>query len=171
MHPNAVYLNGSGEELAEADGTGTWWVDHPIMGPEGYYNWTALISDYSFGGQYTEGYMLEDGVTMMLRSFVESDEIRGFPVDPEAVAKESYGNSRAPGFETDAITHIVTRWEPANIDPEAGPIDYTSTPTSAVVFECRTEPTASDGLARACPTTGNYLLPLRNQGEKNEKNN
>jgi hypothetical protein len=159
MHPNAVYLNGSGEELAEADGTGTWWVDHPIMGPEGYYNWTALISDYSFGGQYTEGYMLEDGVTMFLRSFVEGDEIRGFPVDPEAVAEESYGNSRAPGFETDAITHIVTRWEPANIDPEAGPIDYTSTATSAVVFECRVEPSAFDGLARACPTKGNHLLP------------
>jgi hypothetical protein len=158
MHPNAVYLNGSGEELAEADGTGTWWVKHPIMGPEGYYNWTAMISDYSFGGQYTEGYMLEDGVTMMLRSFVESDEIRGFPVDPEAVAKESYGNSRAPGFETDAITHIVTRWEPANIDPEAGPIDYTSTATSAVVFECRAKPSAFNGLARACPTKGSYLL-------------
>jgi hypothetical protein len=68
MHPNAVYLNGSGEELAEADGTGTWWVKHPILGPEGYYNWVAMTSDYSFGGQYTEGYLLEDGVTMMLRA-------------------------------------------------------------------------------------------------------
>jgi hypothetical protein len=157
MHPNAVYLNGSGKELAEADGTGTWWVKHPIMGPKGYYNWTAMISDYSFGGQYTEGYLLEDGMTMMLRAFVESDKIRGFPVDPEAVAEEVYGNSRTPGFEKDAITHLVTRWEPANIDPEAGPIDYTSTAMDTVVFECRPESSAFDGLARTCPTKGKYL--------------
>ena len=28
FHPDAVYLNGSGEELMEADGTGEWWVKH-----------------------------------------------------------------------------------------------------------------------------------------------
>jgi len=149
MHPNAVYLNGSGEELAEADGSGSWWVKHPIMGPEGYYNWTAMISDYSFGGQYIEGYLLEDGVTLMLRAFFE-DRIKGFPVDNEAIAEEIYGNSRTPGFDASPITHLITRWEPANVDPEAGPIDYTSTAMDTVVFECRPEPSPLDGRARTC---------------------
>jgi hypothetical protein len=158
MHPNAVYLNGSGDELTEADGTGTWWVKHPIVGPEGYYNWTAMISDYSFGGQYTEGFWLEDGVTMMLRAFVDGDELLGFPVDPEAVAKEVYGNSRTPGFETDDVTQNVTRWAPANVDPEAGPIDYTSTAIDTAVMECHAEPSPFNGMARACRTKGSYLL-------------
>jgi len=150
MHPNAVYLNGSGEELAEADGTGSWWVKHPIMGPEGYYNWPALVADYSSGGQYTEGYLLDDGVTMMLRSYFE-DNVKGFRVDNEAIAEEFYGNSRTPGFEPDAITHVVVRYEPANVDPEAGPIDYASTALETVVFECRVDPSSFAGLARACP--------------------
>ncbi|NDJ77950.1 MAG: hypothetical protein GYB65_17000, partial [Chloroflexi bacterium] len=101
-----------------------------------------------------EGYLLEDGVTMMLRSFFE-DNIRGFPVDNEAIADEFYGNSRTPDFETDRITHIIVRYEPANVDPEAGPIDYTSTAQDTIVFECRVEPSALDGLARACPTLDN----------------
>jgi len=150
MHPNAVYLNGSGEELTEADGSGSWWVKHPIMGPEGYYNWTAMISDYSFGGQYTEGYLLDDGVTLMLRASFE-DRIKGFPVDNEAIAEEVYGNSRTPGYDTNPLTHLITRWEPANVDPEAGPIDYTSTAMDTVVFECRVEPSPLDGRARSCP--------------------
>jgi YD repeat-containing protein len=154
MHPNGVYLNGSGEELTEADGTGSWWVKHPIMGPEGYYNWTALTSDYSFGGQYTEGALSEDGVTLELRSFFE-DEILGFPIDNDAVAEEFYGNTRTPGFDTDTITHEVARYEPANLDPETGPVDYTSTLQSTVIMECRVEPSPLDGLARACPTLEN----------------
>ena len=37
FHPNAVYLNGSGVELMEADGTGEWWVKHSwILGGDGY---------------------------------------------------------------------------------------------------------------------------------------
>ena len=36
-HPNAVYLNGSGQELETSDGTGEWWVKHSwILGGEGY---------------------------------------------------------------------------------------------------------------------------------------
>ena len=27
-HPNAVYLNGTGQELDGSDGTGSWWVKH-----------------------------------------------------------------------------------------------------------------------------------------------
>lgn len=150
MHPNAVYLNGSGEELTESDGTGSWWVKHPIVGPEGYYNWPMLIEDYSNGGQYTEGEVLEDGVTLAMRSFFE-DSIRGFPVDNNAITNEFYGNTRTPGFSTDPVTHISVRYEPANVDPDAGIVDYTSTLMETVVFECREEASALDGLVRDCP--------------------
>lgn len=155
MHPNAVYLNGSGEELTESDGTGSWWVKHPIVGPGGYYNWPMLIEDYGNGGHYTEGEVLDDGVTLAMRSFFE-DNIRGFPVDDNAIANKFYGTTRSPGVSTDLITHIIERYEPANVDPEAGAIDYTSTLVETVVFECREEASALDGLVRDCPEL-NYL--------------
>ncbi|MEO1668412.1 MAG: haloalkane dehalogenase [Chloroflexota bacterium] len=154
MHPNGVYLNGSGEELTEADGTGSWWIKHPILQEGGYNNWVLLTSDYSFGGQNIEGTLLEDGVTMTMRSFFE-DEITGFPVDNDAIADEFYGNTRTLNFEGDAITHEVGRYEPANIDPDAGPIDYTSTLKSTGIFECVVEPSLLDDLARECPTREN----------------
>lgn len=41
-HPNAVYLNGSGQELLESDGTGSWWVKHAwVLDGEGYGNCEA----------------------------------------------------------------------------------------------------------------------------------
>ncbi|MEO1290510.1 MAG: haloalkane dehalogenase, partial [Chloroflexota bacterium] len=46
FHPNAVYLNGSGEELMEADGTGEWWIKHAwTLGGEGYMNCEAVSQE------------------------------------------------------------------------------------------------------------------------------
>ena len=124
MHPNAVYLNGSGEELTESDGTGSWWIKHAII-RSSYYNWPLLTTDYSFGGQFTYGTVLDDSVTLMMRAFPEGDTYAGFPVNPDSLTLEIYGNTRHPGFETDSVTHVVTRYEPANVNAELGPIDYT----------------------------------------------
>ena len=40
-HPNAVYLDGSGSEALESNGTGAWWVKHSwVVDGEGYTNCT-----------------------------------------------------------------------------------------------------------------------------------
>lgn len=152
-HPNAVYLNGSGEELNEADGTGAWWVKHSwVLDGEGYNNWQLNATDYSRGGQYVEGTLLDDGITMQMRTIIEGDTLGGVPVDPEEIADEFYGNKRTPIVDTDPATYEVTRFEPANLDPEAGPIDFTSTEKGTITLTCQEEVSAFDGLARSCPT-------------------
>lgn len=152
-HPNAVYLNGSGEELAEADGTGDWWVKHSwVLNGEGYNNWQLGATDYSRGGQYVEGMLLEDGITMQMRTFFEEgDTLAGMPVDLEVLGDEFYGNIRTPNLLTNPATYEVTRFEPANLDADAGPIDFTSTEVGTLVLTCMVEPSPLDGLARNCP--------------------
>ena len=152
-HPNAVYLNGSGEELTEADGTGAWWVKHSwVLNGEGYNNWQLGATDYSRGGQYVEGTLLEDGITMQMRTFIEGDTLGGVPIDPEEIADEFYGNIRTPIVDTDPATYEITRFEPANLDADAGPIDFTSTEMGTITLVCQEEISAFDGLARSCPT-------------------
>lgn len=78
-HPNAVFLNGSGQELDEAEGTGAWWVKHSwVLGGEGYNNWQLSATDYSTGGQLVLGTLLDNGLTMEMRTIIEGDT-RGHP--------------------------------------------------------------------------------------------
>lgn len=94
-HPDAVYLNGSGQELLEDDGTGSWWVKHSwIVGGEGYKN-AELKPQESYKELYVEGKMLEDGKTMKIG-------------DPE----EKWGyNLRVPVIEGNSVNYRVTRYE------------------------------------------------------------
>ena len=67
FHPNAVYLNGSGAELDSADGNGAWWVKHSwVLGGEGYQNWELKPKKNYGNGNYVEGILLEDGLTMKI---------------------------------------------------------------------------------------------------------
>ena len=67
FHPNAVYLNGSGAELDSADGNGAWWVKHSwVLEGEGYQNWELKPKKNYGDGDYVEGILLEDGLTMKI---------------------------------------------------------------------------------------------------------
>lgn len=67
FHPNAVYLNGSGAELNNSDGSGAWWVKHSwVLGGEGYQNWEMKPEKDYGDGYYVEGILLEDGFTMKI---------------------------------------------------------------------------------------------------------
>jgi len=148
FHPNAVYLNGSGQELSESDGTGSWWVKHSwVIDGEGYYNWELTATDYERGGSYAQGTLLDDGLTMKMQASREGA--------PEAIAQEFYGNLRIPILDTNPVTYEIVRYGPANIDPEAGPVDYTSTPQFTVVMTCIEEVSAFDNQVRACPVANN----------------
>ncbi len=138
FHPNAVYLNGSGQELMEADGTGEWWVKHPVLADEGYVNVEVEAEEYV--GVYVEGELLEDG----------SIKIGG--TDPQTGA---YGfNVREVNTDQDPPTYTVTRYRPANLDPAVGEIDLTPVPDPDGTFtmQCTTGVGALDGSVRGCPT-------------------
>ncbi|NDJ54797.1 MAG: hypothetical protein GYB68_17140 [Chloroflexi bacterium] len=153
FHPNAVYLNGRGQELDEADGNGSWWVKHSwIIDGEGYNNWEAGAIDYSTGGYYVTGTMLDELTMQMTTVFTEEDLILlDFPAELADIEDEFYGNLRTPILDTDPVTYEVVRFEPANLNPEAGPVDLTSTEGFRLISECRTEASPFDGLARNCP--------------------
>ncbi len=94
-HPDAVYLNGSGQELTKDDGTGSWWVKHSwILGGEGYYN--AELKPQEFYEEfYVEGDVLPDGITMKIG-------------DP---AEEWGYNLRVPVLDGNSTKYVVTRYE------------------------------------------------------------
>ena len=145
FHPDAVYLNGSGEELMEADGTGEWWVKHAwILGGEGYDNCELRPQESYDDCFWVEGVLLDDGLTMEIGGIIDAD------------AGAWAGNHRTPVFHDDGtVTYKVTRLEPTNLDPNAGEVDLTLKEGFVIDFTCEEEVSAFDNRARACPTVQN----------------
>ena len=141
FHPNAVYLNGSGEELMESDGTGEWWVKHAwTLGGEGYENCELPPQENYDDCFWVEGVLLDDGLTMEIGGIIDADT--------DAWA----GNRRIPLFQDDGtVTYSVTRLEPANLDPHAGEIDLTLEESFVLEWTCEEEVSAFDNRARECP--------------------
>lgn len=152
FHPNSVYLNGSGKEYSEDVGGGAWWVKHSwVLDGEGYNNWQLGETDYSLGDQYVEGRLLEDGLTMAMSARLTDADLDRLGLAAEDVEGQFYGNIRIPVPDTDPVTYRVTRYEPANLDVSAGPLDPTSTPTFTLTLEFTTRPSPLDGLPRGRP--------------------
>ncbi|MEO0724891.1 MAG: hypothetical protein AAFZ63_10145 [Bacteroidota bacterium] len=127
FHPNAVYLNGSGRELMQGDGTGEWWVKRTWeLDGEGFLNWEAEpMQDYG-EGLWVEATMLEDGLTMKVGDLDNSHT--------------GEYNLRKPHLNNSPVTYTVTRYD-ANDQ-----LQYVNT-----FGGCITEKSAFDGLARSCP--------------------
>ncbi len=138
-HPNAVYLNGSGQELLEADGTGSWWVKHAwVLGGEGYGNCELTATEFD-NCIWVEGEIFEDDLSMKIAGTGEIER--------------NFFNVRTPILEDGSFSYRVRRFAPTNLDPEAGEIDLTPINSGFdVTFECQEEPSAYDGLVRSCPT-------------------
>lgn len=129
FHPNAVYLNASGQELSESDGTGAWWVKHSwVLGGEGYYNWELKpLEDYG-EGLWVEGNLLEDGLTMKIG-------------DPDG----AFGyNLRMPIFEGNSVTYRVSRFE-VKSEGQAAEEAF------VMNWELKIKKSVFDGLARCAP--------------------
>jgi hypothetical protein len=136
FHPNAVYLNGSGEELMEADDAGEWWVKHAwILGGEGYLNCELASLEAYNECMWVEGKLLDDGLTMKIGGIEQGS---GF-------------NLRKPLHNEDPIAYQVTRYRPANSDAEGDETDLTPTAHVVLTFECIEEVSAFDHQARSCP--------------------
>ena len=124
-HPNAVYLNGSGEERLEADGNGEWWVKHSwVVDGEGYDNCELFPPSETYEDCIpVEGIWLEDGRSM---------RVGALPDGPY--------NERRPLLDTEPVAYEV--------------VGYLS-PTEEVrrlTFDCVDEASMFDGQARPCPT-------------------
>lgn len=138
FHPDAVYLNGSGKELMAADGTGSWWVKHAwTLGGEGYVNCELRSQEAYNDCFYVEGVLLEDGLSMQVGAVEEG--------------MEGFFNIRTPLLDEDPIGYRVTRYEPANLDAEAGEVDLTPTAQWELIWRCEEEPSALDNQMRSCP--------------------
>jgi hypothetical protein len=133
-HPNAVYLNGSGEEFLEDVGGGSWWVKHSwIVDGEGYENWPLGQTAIDYGpGLYVEGILLDDGYSVKVGDLDDSDT--------------GEFNIRQPIANTNPVSYHVYFYETLE----------SSEPRGLIVFTCTESPSPYDGLARYCPTsTGN----------------
>ena len=148
FHPDAVYLNGSGQELSEADGTGSWWVNHSWVlpdengeGGEGYINCELKLAESYDDCGYAVGVLLDDGLSMK--------------VGATDIASGGFYNIRTPLLDESPIRYSVTRFAPKNTDPEAGEVDLTPTAQWELIWDCKEEVSAFDNQVRSCPGTKN----------------
>jgi hypothetical protein len=136
-HPNAVYLDGSGEEAAQGDGTGAWWVKHSwVLDGEGYRSCQLMpppreLLDDDVDCLPVIGTWLDDDLTMRVGPVTASGEIA------------SIHNERRVLLDRDPVTYQITRVDPR---PEA----------VAFVLEmtCRPDATSPlDGSVLGCPAS------------------
>ncbi|MEO1035282.1 MAG: hypothetical protein AAFX44_06975 [Pseudomonadota bacterium] len=129
FHPNAVYLNGSGQELAVADGTGDWWAKYSwIDGGPAYYN-CQLAAREDYQCAWVKARLLDDGKTMRIGGV-------------NAVTRNIF-DTRSPIVGDFGITYEINRyldlgWEPLE-------------PTFSLTADCIEDPSPLDGRRRACP--------------------
>lgn len=129
-HPNAVYLNGSGQELETSDGTGEWWVKHSwILGGEGYFNCPLPPQEFYDDCFWVEGEVAEDGVSIQVGGVEPGDE--------------DYFNIRGPDLDSSPIQYDLARFEPA--EDGSGPVE-----TFTLTWQCEEAVSAFDGSDRTC---------------------
>jgi hypothetical protein len=135
-HANAVYLKGSGEELATSDGTGAWWVKHSwILDGEGYQNCELMpppaeLLDYDSDCVPVIGEWQDDELTMHVGG-----------ASPNGGLLPVY-NERRPLLDRDPVPYWINR-----IDPRPDATAFT------IEFACVPDrPSPLDGVALGCPT-------------------
>lgn len=94
-HLNAVYLNGSGQELYVDDGTGAWWVRHSWVDNGAPYLNCPLTSQEFYQCVNTTGTIQEDGLTLIL----------------DAQGLDNF-NERVPMIDQDPITYRLIENNP-----------------------------------------------------------
>lgn len=130
FQPDAVYLNGSGQESMEADGTGAWWVKHSwVPGGGGYDNCELRPAEAHDDCFYVEGDLMEDGLTMKIGG---------------AYAGFDFYNTRTPVLRDDSVTYLVTRFGPASLEAEPGSEDASPTVQFVLLLECPETASALD---------------------------
>ena len=134
FHPNAVYLNGSGAELDSADGNGAWWVKHSwVLGGEGYQNWELKPKKNYGDGNYVEGILLEDGLTMKI-GIKEDSIFNNF-------------NLRMPILDKSSgqVNYQVIRYESSDKTGSIPEVKF------KLIWKCKKRKSPFDNSLRTCP--------------------
>ena len=142
-HPDAVYLNGSGEELSSGDGSdgGTWWVKHAwVLNDESSrLEGCRLGSEEVYNACYTaRGLLDEDGNTQKM------EFMSIFPL-------EVY-NLRYVDLDAEPIEYYVDGYGPANLDPRSDPLDLSPALLFRLTMTCQDTASLLDGTVRGCPS-------------------
>ncbi len=139
FHPDAVYLNGTGEKSMEEDGSGSWWVEHSwVLGGEGYDNCELRPAEVYDECIYVEGKLLEDGLTMKIGG--------------ESPHGGAVYNTRVPVLKEGDLSYVITRFGPVNMREELGDLEFTTEIKGSITMECEETPSPFDGIIRGCPT-------------------
>ncbi|WP_163930974.1 hypothetical protein [Paraferrimonas sp. SM1919] len=120
-HPDAVYLNEQGQELQQAEGTGSWWVKHEwnLNDQTTEFKMCNLgVSEHYHCGM-VKGFVLEDGLTMQ-------------------VGTETNYNLRTVYLEQDPVRYSVT-------------LKQATFPAMELLWDCAETASALNGKIRNCP--------------------
>ncbi len=142
-HPDAVYLNESGEELSSGDGSdgGAWWVKHAwVLNDESSRLEACRIgSEEVYNACYTaRGLLDEDGNTQQI-------EFVGIPL------LEIY-NLRYVDLDAEPIEYYVDGYGPVNLDLQSGPLDLSAALIFRLTMTCQDTAGPLDGTLRGCPS-------------------
>jgi len=137
FHPDAVYLNGSGQEFDQDTGDGAWWVKHSwVLDGEGYCN-TEIVPKEIYGPCLpVTGILLEDGLTMKIGG-------KGSASDGDT---KIFYNERGPVVDGEKVRYKVARFEWDENNTESDPILGFE-----LLFDCKRERSAFDNIKRECP--------------------
>ncbi|OED62881.1 hypothetical protein A165_15155 [Vibrio tasmaniensis ZS-17] len=132
-HPDAVYLDGTGNELAKDNGKGSWWVKHSwVLDGEGYDN-SELKPMENYPSFYVEGKLLEDGITMKIGNPEWGYNLR-WPI---------YGQNG------EDVSYKVQRFNAVKQDDGT----FKSEKGFELDWKCTNEASPFDGKKRGCPKT------------------
>lgn len=129
-HPSAVYLNGSGKELTDADGSGSWWLRQSwVLGGEGFYS-SEMRPAKRYSSTYMTGELLEDGLTIKV----------GNPEQGFSLRRPIYSGKRV-AYEVSAYIASLQ---------SAGQVAYEE--AFRLEWQCKTETSPLTGIKRSCPS-------------------
>ena len=120
-HPDAVYLNETGEELALADGSGAWWVKHEwnLFDDETLFTMCNLGVSETYNCGLVQGHLLDDELTMQVGTSTDY-------------------NLRTVYEEQSPVQYSVT-------------VKQSTFPEIELIWDCFEDPSAFDGKVRYCP--------------------
>lgn len=128
FHPNAVFLDGNGEERLASNGSGgAWWVNNSwVLDGDGYDNCQlGTRAEESYRCIYGEGIADEDGVSMRIGPTV-------FPLS-------LVYNTRTPLLDRDPVAMQVVRHDPTG-------------PGFDITYDCVDEASPLNDGVRPCPS-------------------
>ena len=129
-HPSAVYLTGSGKELTDAEGSGSWWMRQSwVVNGEGFTS-SEIRPEEHYSSTYMTAELMEDGLTIK----VGNPEL-GFSL-------------RRPIYNGKRVIYDFTVYAATATD--SGELSYEE--SIELQWQCKNEKSPLTGRIRSCPS-------------------